>query len=43
MNEGQALWLASRYFPDCGRAAAAHALFARLDCAWHLAQIDCAG
>ncbi|HWO18335.1 MAG TPA: AAA family ATPase [Kofleriaceae bacterium] len=42
-DEAQALWLASRYVPDRGRAAAAREIFARLGCAWHVAQIDPAG
>jgi tetratricopeptide (TPR) repeat protein len=39
-DEAQALWLASRYIPDRGRAEAARAIFARLGCAWHLAQLE---
>jgi hypothetical protein len=39
-DEGQALWLASRYFPDRARTQAARASFARLGCAWHLAQLE---
>ena len=39
-DEAQALWLASRYFPDRARTEAARAIFARLGCAWHLAQLE---
>jgi serine/threonine protein kinase/tetratricopeptide (TPR) repeat protein len=38
-DEAQALWLASRYVPDPARTEAARAIFARLGCAWHLAQL----
>jgi hypothetical protein len=39
-DEAQALWLSSRYFPDRARTQAARAIFARLGCAWHLAQLE---
>jgi len=39
-DEAQALWLFSRYFPDRSRTQDARAIFARLGCAWHLAQLE---
>jgi hypothetical protein len=35
-DEAQALWLWGRYLGDRSRTAAAHSIFVRLGCAWHV-------